>query len=600
MFIIQLLFLLVLIFLNPILAFGQKAVFVVSESGDSLTATEGKINVPDLYSDQSGNKITLTYQLFKSTSQSQLPPIFMLAGGPGGSWLNTAHLNERFEEINFYQSFADVVIFDQRGAGRSEPNLNCEGSITIDSDLILSIQNINEARKSIAIQCRDYWLENGINFKAYNTDESANDIDSLRRHLGYKHISLVGGSYGSHLGLHYLRKFPDRVYRAVFHGIEGPDHTLDNPEHILSTFQRISKNISDEPYFNSKFENKSLFQFIDEIAFQFEDDDRLPPPVLNFIFNYNIGERTELRAYAENLISLKNEDLEFATLVDDFLRTIGAPHAMGNAMDFSSWISSEKFNEYKRAPSHVFLSDLNQNYFAKSDIWPVRDLGDEFRKNVISDIPVLLINGTWDLNTPIENAIEVHNSLDNSVLIRVENGSHDSYYELFDEFKSNIQRLIETFLGEEFNRLPEEINVSLPLLIPDLFEPIQEEFWDAVISGDLIAANNALSNGAIIDQLDTRSTKTGRYALNWAAWYNQPLMIEFLLENGADINLQNRSGFTPLHHAIENCSLESISFLLSNGANSAIDATNSTLTETAKKNCPEAINLLNNQRENEN
>jgi hypothetical protein len=47
-------------------------------------------------------------------------------------------------------------------------------------------------------------------------------------------------------------------------------------------------------------------------------------------------------------------------------------------------------------------------------------------------------------------------------------------------------------------------------------------------------------------------------------------MIEALLELGADIDRQNLSGFTPLHHAIETESLEAIALLVRSGANTTL------------------------------
>jgi len=38
------------------------------------------------------------------------------------------------------------------------------------------------------------------------------------------------------------------------------------------------------------------------------------------------------------------------------------------------------------------------------DVWPFDDLGPAFRAEVISDIPTLIIHGTWDTSTPRERA----------------------------------------------------------------------------------------------------------------------------------------------------------------------------------------------------
>lgn len=49
----------------------------------------------------------------------------MLAGGPGASGLDGLKRSETSREIAFYRSIADGVVFDQRGAGRSTPRLDC-------------------------------------------------------------------------------------------------------------------------------------------------------------------------------------------------------------------------------------------------------------------------------------------------------------------------------------------------------------------------------------------------------------------------------------------------------------------------------------------
>jgi hypothetical protein len=43
-------------------------------------------------------------------------------------------------------------------------------------------------------------------------------------------------------------------------------------------------------------------------------------------------------------------------------------------------------------------------------LWNAAGLGDAFRKNVASDIPTLLVHGTWDTSTPIENALDTRRS----------------------------------------------------------------------------------------------------------------------------------------------------------------------------------------------
>jgi len=94
----------------------------------------------------------------------------------------------------------------------------------------------------------------------------------------------------------------------------------------------------------------------------------------------------------------------------------------------------------------------------------------------------------------------------------------------------------------------------------------QEQLWDAARAGDTLALGKALAAGAQIDSLDVRVNPNGRRALNWAAWFNRPDAVRFLIAKGATVNLDNHTGFTPLHHAAENGSLEAAEVLLDAGA----------------------------------
>jgi ankyrin repeat protein len=94
----------------------------------------------------------------------------------------------------------------------------------------------------------------------------------------------------------------------------------------------------------------------------------------------------------------------------------------------------------------------------------------------------------------------------------------------------------------------------------------QDRLWDASMRGDTTAMAAALKDGAQIDSLDTRRNPNGRRALNWAAWYDHSAAVRLLTSGGAQVNLANRTGFTPLHHAAENGSLSAARALLAAGA----------------------------------
>ncbi|MCW3473533.1 prolyl aminopeptidase [Limobrevibacterium gyesilva] len=118
------------------------------------------------------------------------PPVLFLHGGPGAG-AGTVH--RRFFDPAHWR----VVIFDQRGAGRSRPL----GSL-----------------------------------EANTTPDLVSDIEALRAHLGIERFLLFGGSWGSTLALAYAQAHPDRVSACVLRGVFlGRPREVDWFMHGLAT-----------------------------------------------------------------------------------------------------------------------------------------------------------------------------------------------------------------------------------------------------------------------------------------------------------------------------------------------------------------------------
>jgi hypothetical protein len=85
--------------------------------------------------------------------------------------------------------------------------------------------------------------------------------------------------------------------------------------------------------------------------------------------------------------------------------------------------------------------------------------------------------------------------------------------------------------------------------------------------GDTATIAAALGAGATIDSLDAQSN---RRALNFAALGNRVAAVRLLLARGASINLANRTGFTPVLHAVEGGANEVLAVLIEAGADITI------------------------------
>ncbi|PIQ24570.1 prolyl aminopeptidase [bacterium (Candidatus Blackallbacteria) CG17_big_fil_post_rev_8_21_14_2_50_48_46] len=113
-------------------------------------------------------------------------PVVFLHGGPGGG------VNEKYRRF-FDPEFYRIILFDQRGAGKSLPHADLRENTTWD--LVA-------------------------------------DIEKLRQELGIEKWLVFGGSWGSTLALSYAITHPDRASGLILRGI-----FLCRPEEIQWLYQ---------------------------------------------------------------------------------------------------------------------------------------------------------------------------------------------------------------------------------------------------------------------------------------------------------------------------------------------------------------------------
>ena len=110
---------------------------------------------------------------------------------------------------------------------------------------------------------------------------------------------------------------------------------------------------------------------------------------------------------------------------------------------------------------------------------------------------------------------------------------------------------------------------------------------DAAGRGDLPQVKALLQRGASINAVDR--VRFGFTPLLYAIYYERREMIHYLVEAGADVNLPDRNGDTPLMRAVEHGdkALEMVEYLLAHGARlDARDKSGHTALDRAKTDPP--------------
>jgi pimeloyl-ACP methyl ester carboxylesterase len=142
--------------------------------------------------------------------------VLALAGGPGQA---ADPLGEELAAaIAPALGSHDLLVFDQRGTGHASP-LNCP----VFND-VAKLEKASESTLGSLIElCA---LQIGPARGAFTTQESVEDIESVRHTAGYKKLILYGTSYGTKVALEYAERYPQHVEALVLDSVvpsAGPE-----------------------------------------------------------------------------------------------------------------------------------------------------------------------------------------------------------------------------------------------------------------------------------------------------------------------------------------------------------------------------------------
>jgi pimeloyl-ACP methyl ester carboxylesterase len=146
------------------------------------------------------HSVRLAVEVFRAREPSGAPPRVFLHGGPGGA--GGIRLYSEGISRSPWPLHRDVVIYDQRGAGLSEPKL-CPGYD--------AAADATEARRACIAELQ----AQGVNRQAYNTAASVADLIDLRRTLGYLSWDIYGVSYGARLAQEAMARDGRGVHSVV-------------------------------------------------------------------------------------------------------------------------------------------------------------------------------------------------------------------------------------------------------------------------------------------------------------------------------------------------------------------------------------------------
>ncbi|WP_404334321.1 alpha/beta hydrolase [Sphingomonas sp. MMS12-HWE2-04] len=394
----------------------------------------GTLRVPENRTRPGRRTIGVGVLRIRARVPGQAPPVFLLAGGPGVTLLDTIGdkgpaARRRLRYWLDYAAGADLVIIEQRGFTlRGEmlqlhyPALPLDQPDTIDANIAVT-QRLARAAAAEHPQ-RD--------LAGYTIAECADDVDAVRRLLGYDKISLLGASFGSQWSFAVMKRHPGTVARALISATEPLDNGYDMPSHVFAVLQRIAFEAESDSALRPLLPKEGLIGAARAIR------DRLAAEPVKV----TVPEGTivlGLGDFQQSLLSYAVEAARWPAFVIDLYngkyegwareriaaRAAADSALIGPLIDTATGIDAAREHQLRTDPALDMLGSWGfAPYIASTGSWPTADLGDAFRLPVRDETPVLFVQGDWDANTPVENLLDVVPWFPNARTLIVHRGQH--------------------------------------------------------------------------------------------------------------------------------------------------------------------------------
>jgi pimeloyl-ACP methyl ester carboxylesterase len=409
---------------------------------DGTPITCGFVVVPEDHFDPSNtNTVRVAVAIVEGEEDGPADPILLLSGGPGEKTINTAaQASAIFGGVN--TGGRDLILFDQRGVGLSEPALECPEFTEA------YLENLTEPDPGAAAErlyagitaCGGRLADEGYNLNAFNTLQNAADVDAIRAALGYEQVNLLGVSYGSELAQRVMEDYPAGIRSVAIDSVLPLDESfyVNAARTVVNALDRLLAACAADDACNTAYPDlrETLFQVIDQYNAE---------PVMVELTNPLSGEQVNYLMTGDNLTSTLSILLYQASLLPQLPRAISdvaagdlslmtqlaglvlvAPDLLSRGMQFSVFCADDLIGRTEQDFLNVYDS-LPPQYAGQLDIevaletgplaicadWPVEQLDEAVLEPIQSDIPTLVLSGEFDPVTPPEYADRVAEGLTN-------------------------------------------------------------------------------------------------------------------------------------------------------------------------------------------
>ncbi|TAJ73890.1 MAG: alpha/beta fold hydrolase [Phenylobacterium sp.] len=463
---------------GPVQASDHRPGDLVLEPG-SVTAPDGRLirfelgtlYVPENRASPGSRIIGVGFARIRATTPGDAPPVFLLPGGPGNSYLNAftdrdAAAAAQLTGILPYTAAADVVIVDQRGFSR-------RGEVLELTPAPMALDRAGapatEAEAAIAFARGAVAANPGRDLAGYTVTQCAEDVNDLRRALGYARLTLSGQSFGSQWSFAVMRLHPEIVARALISGAEPLAKNYDMPSQVFAAFQRIAWEADHDQGLAPHLPSGGVMAALTAVRDRFAAGPitaQVPGEAASVVLGLTDLQAALIRPAADwPAFVLEVYRGRYETLARETLaRRRGSPvRLIQPLIDSSVGVSPGREHLLRTDPavSYLGVGDFDP-LIAAASAWPTPDAGDDFRNPFQSPIPMLFIHGDWDTSTPLENMLGALPYFPKARAVVAHRAGHQSRAAVFARAPEVLAAVIGFLRTGEVRDLPSEVWLPAP------------------------------------------------------------------------------------------------------------------------------------------
>ena len=400
----------------------------------------GSLVVAQDRSQRERKSFRLAVAILRPRQASSAPPLVIAHGGPsgpGGLRSGPMALAVRWSaRLN-----RDVIVYDQRGAGLSEPALCpdiAERTIRVRNE-ISDIERKRAYAESTRL-CVAALKRQDIDPTLFSSATNAADLIDLRTVLGYSRWDVYGVSYGARVAQEVMRRDPKGVRSAILASPLIPGLVkAEDPLTLQRGLERIFAACAAEPFCHSAFPTPEDDLYALHAEFSAKplevtverdgslvtvhvDGRRLLAEILG---RYSMGEMDRLPLLLHEL-RRGNRAAAAQALVGIGRGNNPPNNVLTNLVVCNDSAASPEYRKASdtvkaqlKAPFHPFLNDGSD-----CPIWRDRAGGARNLELVHSDIPTLILTNQFDDRTPTEHGRRIAAKLKRSYLFELPGLAH--------------------------------------------------------------------------------------------------------------------------------------------------------------------------------